>query len=69
MYMEGGGEVPGAPGPRRRGGVTVVGGGGKSGGGGATSGSTPGGLVTRFSSSDVRNTGIMVIKSIYNIGG
>ena len=69
MKFAGGGSVPGAPGPRRRGGVTIVGGGGKSGGGGATSGSTPGGLVTPFSSSDLRNTGIMVIKSIYNIGG
>ena len=70
MKFAGGGSVPDAPGPRRKGGVTVMSGGGGAGGGGASSSS--GGdqsSVSAFSARDMRNEGMLLIKSIYNIAG
>ena len=70
MKFAGGGSVPDAPGPRRKGGVTIVGGTGGAGGGGASSSS--GGdqsSVSAFSARDMRNEGMLLIKSIYNIAG
>ena len=70
MKFAGGGEVPGAPGPRKKGGVTVISGSKGPSSGNSTSGS--GGDqsgVSAFSAQDTMNTDMLLIKSIYNIAG